>query len=81
MTAERRNLWLRIAAVAAAQAAVLGWMIWDRAHLLASGREIVLEIEELRGLGIGGLSLRLQRDGLFVQRLELRFQVGQCSAL
>jgi len=44
MTAARRNLWLGIGAVAAVQAAVLGWMIWDRAQLLASGREIVLEV-------------------------------------
>jgi uncharacterized membrane-anchored protein len=44
MTRERRNPWLGIAAVAAIQAGVLCWMIWDRAHLLASGREIVLEV-------------------------------------
>jgi uncharacterized membrane-anchored protein len=44
MTAERRNQWLAIGAVAAVQAAVLGWMIWERAHLLASGREVVLEV-------------------------------------
>jgi len=44
MTRERRNLWLGIAAVAAAQAAVLGWMIWERAGLLANGREVVLEV-------------------------------------
>ncbi len=44
MTATRRNLWLSIGAVAAVQAAVLGWMIWDRARLLAGGREIVLEV-------------------------------------
>jgi uncharacterized membrane-anchored protein len=44
MTSERRNPWLGIAAVAAAQAAVLGWMIWERAALLANGREIVLEV-------------------------------------
>jgi uncharacterized membrane-anchored protein len=44
MTRARRNLWLGIAGVAAAQALVLGWMIWDRAHLLASGREVVLEV-------------------------------------
>ncbi len=43
MTTTRRNLWLGIAAVAAVQAAVLCWMIYERAHLLASGREIVLE--------------------------------------
>lgn len=44
MTAERRNLWLAIAAVALGQAAVLGWMIWDRVALLAHGREVVLEV-------------------------------------
>jgi uncharacterized membrane-anchored protein len=44
MTGERRNLWLGIGAVALVQALVLGWMIWDRAHLLSSGREIVLEV-------------------------------------
>jgi uncharacterized membrane-anchored protein len=40
----RRNIWLGIAAVAAVQAGVLCWMIWERAHLLASGREIVIEV-------------------------------------
>jgi uncharacterized membrane-anchored protein len=44
MTRERRNLWLGIGAVAAVQAAVLGWMIWERASLLANGREVVLEV-------------------------------------
>lgn len=44
MTTERRNLWLAIAAVALGQAAVLGWMIWDRVALLATGREVVLEV-------------------------------------
>jgi uncharacterized membrane-anchored protein len=44
MTQERRNLWLAIAAVALGQAAVLGWMIWDRTSLLANGREVVLEV-------------------------------------
>jgi uncharacterized membrane-anchored protein len=44
MTSSRRNLWLGIAVVAAAQIAVLGWMIWDRAHLLAYGQEIELEV-------------------------------------
>lgn len=44
MTASRRNMWIAIAAVAFAQAAVLGWMIWQRAHLLSTGREIVLEV-------------------------------------
>ena len=44
MTTERRNLWVAIAAVALSQAAVLGWMIWDRVSLLANGREVVLEV-------------------------------------
>lgn len=44
MTTERRNLWVAIAAVALGQAAVLGWMIWDRVSLLANGREVVLEV-------------------------------------
>lgn len=42
--APRRNLWLAIAAVALGQAAVLGWMIWDRASLLSNGREVVLDV-------------------------------------
>jgi uncharacterized membrane-anchored protein len=44
MTAMHRNMWLGIAGVALAQCAVLGWMIWERAHLLATGREVVLEV-------------------------------------
>jgi uncharacterized membrane-anchored protein len=44
MTLAQRNLWLGIAAVAAVQIAVLGWMIWERAHLLAYGQEIELEV-------------------------------------
>lgn len=40
----RRNLWLAVGAVALIQAAVLGWMIFERASLLANGREIVLEV-------------------------------------
>jgi uncharacterized membrane-anchored protein len=44
MTTERRNLWLAIAAVALGQAAVLGYMIWDRTSLLAEGREVVLDV-------------------------------------
>jgi uncharacterized membrane-anchored protein len=40
----RRNMWIGIAAVALVQAAVLGWMIWERAHLLSTGREVVLEV-------------------------------------
>ncbi len=44
MRSERRNLWLGIAVVVAGQIGVLGWMVWDRVHLLSSGREIVLEV-------------------------------------
>jgi uncharacterized membrane-anchored protein len=44
MSPARRNMWIGIAAVALAQAAVLGWMIWQRAHLLSTGHEIVLEV-------------------------------------
>jgi len=44
MTPERRSLWLAVAVVALGQAAVLGWMIWDRVALLAGGREVVLEV-------------------------------------
>lgn len=44
MMSERRNMWLGIAVVAAAQIAVLAWMVWDRVHLLSTGREIVLEV-------------------------------------
>jgi uncharacterized membrane-anchored protein len=44
MTAARRNLWLGIIVVATVQASVLCWMIYERAHLLSSGREIVLEV-------------------------------------
>jgi len=44
VTRTRRNLWLSIAVVAAVQVAVLGWMIWDRVHLLSGGREVVLEV-------------------------------------
>jgi uncharacterized membrane-anchored protein len=44
MTPSRRNMWIAIVAVALAQAAVLGWMIWQRAQLLSTGREIVLEV-------------------------------------
>jgi len=43
-TLSRRNMWIAIAAVAAVQAAVLGWMIWERVHLLSTGREVVLEV-------------------------------------
>ena len=30
-------MWIAIAVVALGQAAVLGWMIWDRTSLLATG--------------------------------------------
>ena len=42
--ATRRNMWIAIAVVALGQAAVLGWMIWDRTSLLSNGREVVLEV-------------------------------------
>ncbi len=35
MRSERRNLWLGIAVVVAGQIGVLGWMVWDRVHLLS----------------------------------------------
>lgn len=44
MSETRRNIWLAVGFVALAQCAVLGWMIWDRAQLLSSGREVVLEV-------------------------------------
>ncbi len=44
MSIEHRNLWIAVAAVALGQAAVLSYMIWDRASLLANGREVVLEV-------------------------------------
>ena len=40
-----RRLWIAIAAIAAAQTAVLGWMLADRMTLLRGGREIVLDVE------------------------------------
>jgi uncharacterized membrane-anchored protein len=40
----RRNLWLGLGGVALLQAGALVWMIWERASLLANGREIVLDI-------------------------------------
>ncbi len=36
--------WALILAVAAIQTAILGYMIWDRASLLTTGREIVLDV-------------------------------------
>lgn len=36
--------WLAIAAVIAAQAGFLGWMVWDRVSLLKNGREISLKV-------------------------------------
>lgn len=44
MSTEQRNLWIAVAAVALSQALVLAYMIWDRASLLANGREVVLEV-------------------------------------
>ena len=44
IVATRRNLWIAVAVVALGQAAVLGWMIWDRTSLLSNGREVVLEV-------------------------------------
>ncbi len=38
------KIWLAVAAVALAQSAVLGWMIWNRTTLLQTGREIVAEV-------------------------------------
>jgi uncharacterized membrane-anchored protein len=40
----RNRLWLAVAAVALAQSAALGWMIWNRTALLQTGREIVAEV-------------------------------------
>lgn len=44
MTLANRNVWLAVGAVAVIQAAVLAYMVWDRAQLLANGREIVLDV-------------------------------------
>ena len=44
IVATRRKLWFAVAVVALGQAAVLGWMIWDRTSLLSNGREVVLEV-------------------------------------
>jgi uncharacterized membrane-anchored protein len=44
MNVSRRNLWLGIGLVALVQAGALAWMIWERASLLAHGREIVLDV-------------------------------------
>jgi uncharacterized membrane-anchored protein len=41
---DRKRLWGAIALVAVLQTLVLGWMIFERASLLASGREIVLDV-------------------------------------
>lgn len=40
----RSRLWAGVAAVALAQTAVLGWMVWNRSSLLRTGREIVAEV-------------------------------------
>ena len=39
-----RKVWVAIAAVAAVQMAVLGWMVWGRVHLLKTGREVTFEV-------------------------------------
>lgn len=39
-----KNRWTAIAVVAAVQVAVLAWIVIDRVSLLASGREIVLDV-------------------------------------
>jgi uncharacterized membrane-anchored protein len=44
MNTTRRRRWLAVGAVAVAQSAVLGFMVWDRVQLLKHGREIVLPI-------------------------------------
>lgn len=44
MIRSRPKLWSGIALVALVQSAVLGWMIWDRVHLLQTGREITLDV-------------------------------------
>ncbi len=44
MIALNRTTVIAVAAVAVAQSAAIGWMIWDRVQLLKHGREIVLPI-------------------------------------
>lgn len=39
-----RTLWQLIGLVAAAQSLVLGYMVWERAHLLRTGREVTLDV-------------------------------------
>ncbi len=41
----RLNVWIIAAGVAALQAAVLAWMVWDRVSLIRDGREIVLNTQ------------------------------------
>ena len=36
--------WYAVAAVAAIQTAVLGWMVYDRVSLLRSGREMIADV-------------------------------------
>jgi uncharacterized membrane-anchored protein len=43
MTFADRKYWGAIAAVALAQTAILGWIVWDRISLLRKGQEVVLE--------------------------------------
>jgi uncharacterized membrane-anchored protein len=38
------KLWLALGAVLASQVAVLAWIVGERVHLLATGREIVLDV-------------------------------------
>ena len=44
MTRPRPWLWSGIALVAVVQSAILGWMVWERVHLLQTGREITLDV-------------------------------------
>src|SRR3972149_10134022 len=44
MAGGRRNLWLAIGVGGLVQMAALVWMVWDRVHLLRTGREIVAEV-------------------------------------
>jgi uncharacterized membrane-anchored protein len=43
-TSHRPRLWLALALVACVQSAVLGWMVWERARLLQTGREVTLDV-------------------------------------
>lgn len=39
-----RSFWVLVLAVAAAQSAVLAWMVWQRVTLLRTGREVVVDV-------------------------------------